>query len=39
MKKLIFICGPNGVGKSTTSQRLNECLIIPHESIAIGAGV
>lgn len=26
MKKLIFICGPNGVGKSTVCQRLNERL-------------
>lgn len=24
MKKFIFICGPNGVGKSTVSHRLNE---------------
>ena len=26
MKRLIFICGPNGVGKSTTCRRLNEKL-------------
>lgn len=27
MKRLIFICGPNGVGKSTTCRRLNEKLL------------